>query len=195
MARSTPNVSSTDRGGFSVVPKRGVLALATTILAVLLLFSFKTGEQPGIADALPAAAVVGQPGRVTPGGVAVGATPRPTTPASGTTPAPTRPSATAVPGSAAPASASGTFTGDAIRTRYGDVQVAVVMDGGRIVDVQELQMPFDRRLSQQISDEAGPLLRSQVLQAQSAQIDGVSGASYTSQGFYLSLQSALAQAP
>ena len=69
------------------------------------------------------------------------------------------------------------------------------MNGGKIVDVQALQLPSDRRLSQQISEQAGPLLRSQVLRAQSADISGVSGASYTSQGYYDSLQSALAKVP
>jgi uncharacterized protein with FMN-binding domain len=89
--------------------------------------------------------------------------------------------------------ASGTFTGKAVQTAYGTVQIALVVQGGKIVDVQELQLPSDRRLSQQISAEAGPMLRDQVIHAQSDKINDVSGASYTSYGFYLSLQSALQQ--
>jgi uncharacterized protein with FMN-binding domain len=89
--------------------------------------------------------------------------------------------------------ATGTYTGDAVDTPYGAVQVAVVMQGGRITDVQELQLPSDRRLSAQISAYAGPRLRDEVIRAQSDNISGVSGASYTSYGFYQSLQSALSQ--
>jgi uncharacterized protein with FMN-binding domain len=180
-----PNASRTDSGGFSRVPKRGAVALVTTILAVLLLFSFKTDERSGSAGSLSA--------RGTPGPVAVAPRPSPTLrPAVGATAPPT--GAPAPPSSTGP-SPSGTFTGDVIDTRYGNVQVAVVLQAGQIVDVQELQMPSDRRLSAQISQEAGPLLRSEVLQVQSADIYGVSGASYTSYGFYESLQSALAKVP
>lgn len=88
---------------------------------------------------------------------------------------------------------SGTFTGDAIDTPYGTVQVALVVQDGQIVDVQELQLPNDRRLSAQISSEAGPILRDEVITAQGDNINSVSGASYTSYGFYKSLQSALHQ--
>lgn len=166
------------------MPKRGAVALATTVLAVLLLFSFKTTDQVSLARNLPAPAVVGGPPRTTPGPVSVGP---------GATPNPGR--ATPVPDQPAvgPATAAGTFTGDAVDTFYGTVQIALVVQDGKIVDVQELQMPSDRRLSAQISQEAGPILRSQVLRAQSANINGVSGASYTSYGYWESLQSALSQ--
>lgn len=182
------NALSTSPGGFSRVPRRGAVALVTTVLAVFLLFNFKTADQPALA-VLPTAAVVGAPGRTTPGPIALGPPARATRqPGPTATPAPSQP-----PPSGAPDAASGTFTGNAVETPYGTVQVAVKMQAGKIVDVQELQMPFDRRLSAQISQEAGPLLRSQVLRAQSADINGVSGASYTSYGYYQSLQSALAQ--
>lgn len=184
-----PNALHTERGSFSNVPKRGAVALVTTVLAVLLLFSFKTADPVPLAPGAPSIAVIGNPGRSqAPGPVAAGPSPRPT-------PAPTRgaPGATQPPATANAAQVSGTFTGDAIRTPYGNVQVAVVVDAGKIVDVQPLQMPFDRRLSAQISQQAEPILRSQVLRAQSAAIDGVSGASYTSEGYDRSLQSALAQ--
>lgn len=185
------NVSRTNASPYSSVPRRGAIALVTTVLAVILLFSFKTADPPGLGGAGPTSAAVGAPGRTqAPGPVAVGPTPTPAPRSTGggtTTATPTP--ATGQGGGAA----SGTFTGHVVRTPYGPVQVAIVMDGGKMVDVQELQLPSDRRLSQQISDYAGPILRSQALAAQSANIDGVSGASYTSDGFYQSLQSALSQ--
>jgi uncharacterized protein with FMN-binding domain len=87
-----------------------------------------------------------------------------------------------------------TVEGDAISTRYGDVQVRVVVAGGRLVDVQAVQLPSDRSRSQAISSDAGPQLRSEALRAQSARINTVSGATYTSDGYAQSLQSALDRA-
>jgi uncharacterized protein with FMN-binding domain len=194
----------TNQGGFSRVPKRGAVALVTTILAVVLLFSFRTSDPTTAANGLPNNGFVGAPAGATPGPVA--AAPRPTShPAAGATPAPRQslaPGVTPAPATpepqqpaATPAPITGTETvdGDPIDTFYGTVQIALVVQNGKIVDVQELQMPSDRRLSQQISAQAGPMLRSQALRSQSADINGVSGASYTSYGFWKSLQSALAK--
>ena len=170
------------------MPRRGAVALVTTVLAVLLLFGFKTGEQTSLARGLPSNVVVASPAQPTTRPVAGGSRPTqsPPSPAAGATAAPPQPTA-------GNAGVSGTFTGDAIDTPYGTVQIALVVQGGKIVDVNELQMPSDRRLSQQISAQAGPMLRNQVLRAQSANINGVSGASYTSYGYWQSLQSALSQ--
>jgi uncharacterized protein with FMN-binding domain len=87
-----------------------------------------------------------------------------------------------------------TVEGDAISTRYGDVQVRVVVSGGHLVDVQAVQLPSDRARSQAISSDSGPLLRNEALRAQSARINSVSGATYTSDGYAQSLQSALDRA-
>jgi uncharacterized protein with FMN-binding domain len=87
-----------------------------------------------------------------------------------------------------------TVEGDAISTRYGDVQVRVVVAGGHLVDVQAVQLPSDRSRSQAISSDAGPQLRNEALRAQSARINTVSGATYTSDGYAQSLQSALDRA-
>jgi uncharacterized protein with FMN-binding domain len=172
------------------VPKRGAVALVTTVLAVLLLFSFKPADQSR-ASGLPSNAAIGTP-PPTQAPVAVGQRPTPTPPPTGQPPSTQGPQATSQPnGNGGNSNATGTFTGDAINTPYGTVQIALVVQNGQIVDVQELQLPSDRQLSAQISREAGPMLRQEVLQAQSANIQGVSGASYTSYGFYLSLQSAL----
>ena len=84
-----------------------------------------------------------------------------------------------------------TITGPVVGTDYGNVQVQVTLQGSRIVDVQALQLPSDRSRSARISQYAGPRLRQEALQAQSANIDVVSGASYTSEGYAQSLQGAL----
>jgi uncharacterized protein with FMN-binding domain len=89
---------------------------------------------------------------------------------------------------------SGQYTGSAVQTPFGTVQVQVTMQNGKITDVQALQLPTGRGHTQQVSAYAGPQLRSEVLQAQSAQVDTISGATYTSQGYIQSLQSALDQA-
>lgn len=87
--------------------------------------------------------------------------------------------------------ADGTFTGSDFPNRFGDVQVRVVITGGRITDVQAVQLPSDRARSAYISQVAGPMLRTEVLQAQNAQIDIVSGATYTSESYAQSVESAL----
>jgi uncharacterized protein with FMN-binding domain len=77
-----------------------------------------------------------------------------------------------------------------VDTRFGTVQVQVTVEGGTIVDVTALQLPTGGRNSQE-SAYAEPILRSEALQAGSASIDTVSGATYTSMGYIQSLQSAL----
>lgn len=79
--------------------------------------------------------------------------------------------------------------------QYGDVQVQVTYSGGQITDVTALNLPTGDSRSQQISAIAGPQLASQAMTAQSASIDGVSGATYTSTGYQASLQSAIDQIP
>lgn len=179
------------------MPKRGAVALVTTIFAVVLLFSFKTSDQTTLGRGLPTDALIGAP----PGTTATpAATATPRSGRSGSTAPPEQagpPAPAVTPAPSQPVTAgngtNGTFTGQAIDTAYGTVQIALVVQDGKIIDVQELQLPSDRRLSQQISAQAGPILRSEVLHAQSDNINAVSGASYTSYGFYESLQSALAQ--
>ncbi len=92
------------------------------------------------------------------------------------------------------ATANGVFTGQDVPNRFGDVQVRVVITDGRISDVQALRLPSDRAQSAYISQVAGPMLRTEVLQAQSANIDIISGATYTSESYAQSLESALQQA-
>ena len=87
----------------------------------------------------------------------------------------------------------GTFNGST-DTAYGTVSIGVVISGGKITDVKFLQMPSDQGHSREVTAYAEPLLKQTTLQAQSANIDFVSGATSTSNGFEQSLQAALDQA-
>jgi uncharacterized protein with FMN-binding domain len=93
---------------------------------------------------------------------------------------------------AAPASKSGTFTGPAVFVNYGTVQVKITVANGRITDAVAVQAPSGR--NDRYTQMAVPILKQQTLTAQSANIKGASGASYTSYGWFKSLQGALADA-
>ncbi|WP_405946835.1 FMN-binding protein [Streptomyces prunicolor] len=84
-----------------------------------------------------------------------------------------------------------TVTGGTAQTRWGPVQVKITVKNGRITDVTAVQSPSDNPRDQEINSYALPELRREVLSAQSASIDTVSGATYTSDGYRQSLQSAL----
>jgi len=92
----------------------------------------------------------------------------------------------------AKSTANGTFTGPSVFVSYGNVQVEITVRDGKIVDAQALQSPNGR--SQRFSDYSLPQLRQETLAAQSSSINNISGASYTSYGWYKSLQGALAKA-
>jgi uncharacterized protein with FMN-binding domain len=85
----------------------------------------------------------------------------------------------------------GNYTGDVADAFYGNVQVMAVIQGGQITDVQFLDYPHDRRVSMFINSQAMPYLTTEAIQAQSAQVDIISGATLTSEAFIQSLQSAL----
>lgn len=87
-----------------------------------------------------------------------------------------------------------TFTGDAFSTQWGDVQVEATVSDGTLVSVTTLSYPDNDGHSANLNATAVPTLEQQAVEAQSASIDGVSGASYTSAAFAQSLQSALTQA-
>ena len=164
------------------MPKRGAVALITTICALVLLFTFKT---PSTASGLGTALIS------TAGTAANSSAPVATSGATATagTTATTSPTATTTTGS----TADKVVTGTAVSFRYGTVQVQVTVSGGAITDITTLQAPGDGR-SGQISQYAVPILQSEALSAKSAQIDLVSGATYTSEAYAQSLQSALDQA-
>ncbi|MFK0010097.1 FMN-binding protein [Paenarthrobacter sp. NPDC090520] len=84
-----------------------------------------------------------------------------------------------------------TYDGAAVQTRFGTVQVQVTIQGGKITEVTALQLTDAERKSAQISSRAAPVLRSEVLQAQSASVQTVGGATVTSDAYLTSLQAAL----
>jgi uncharacterized protein with FMN-binding domain len=88
----------------------------------------------------------------------------------------------------------GSFTGTSVSTRYGSVQVEITVSGGKITDVAALHLTDAEQRSVEISNEAAPILRSEVLAAQSASVATVSGATFTTEGYLTSLQSALDKA-
>lgn len=105
--------------------------------------------------------------------------------------------ATTAPVTTAPAtnsktSINGTFTGPSINVNYGNVQVKITVVDGRITDAVAVKAPSGR--NDRWTNMAVPILKAQTLAAQSANIQGASGASYTSYGWHTSLQGALAQA-
>jgi uncharacterized protein with FMN-binding domain len=106
-----------------------------------------------------------------------------------TTKAPTQAPTTPAPSTSAPAGNSGTFTGPTENTQYGPVEVQIVVSNGRITSANDIIGPADN-----IGANAVGQLNSEVLSAQNANIQAVSGATYTSQGYISSLQSAVNQA-
>jgi len=126
------------------------------------------------------------------------AKPAATKKATATQPAATQ-SATATPSAttttAAPAASTvkdGTFTGPSVYVNYGNVQVQITVVNGRITDAVAVKAPSGK--NDRYTNMAVPILKQQTLKAQSANIQGASGASYTSYGWFTSLQGALADA-
>ncbi|MFD5288115.1 FMN-binding protein [Streptomyces rochei] len=143
--------------------RRAVLAGAATGSGIVLLLSLKPASDPGAASA------------------AGGAAP----PVAAQSPQGGR-------GEGAGAGA-GTFTGDAVDTQYGPVQVRLTVSGGRITGAAAVQAPEGGR-STQVTADAVPKLNQAAVTAGGADIDAVSGATYTSAGYKQSLQSALDKA-
>jgi uncharacterized protein with FMN-binding domain len=98
-------------------------------------------------------------------------------------------SATAAPVATGPV--DGTYDGSVVNTRFGTVQVQAVISGGNITDVIAVKLTDADRKSVQISQQVAPMLRSEVLTAQSAKVANISGGTYTTQGYLQSLQAAL----
>ena len=150
--------------------RRALAALAATIIGVYWVVTFK------VTAAQIEVPVVSVP------------SPR-VTPAPGRTAPPTARTTSSPPSLAA---AGGTpFTGATVETQFGPVQVEIAVSGGKLLDVEALQLPSDRSRSARISQYSAPILRSEAIQAQSARVDIVSGATYTSRAYALSLDSAL----
>ncbi|MBM6400376.1 FMN-binding protein [Phycicoccus sonneratiae] len=187
--------------------------LLSTISALVLLFSYHTSTNSGSASAVAtgtadaAANGTGDTGTTGSDGTGTsdqGATDQGSTD-SGTdgsddsgataTPTPTPSTDSGSTGSdGSSGSSSGTFTGDAVQTRYGPVQVEITVAGGKITKSVVTQVPWNDHRDQEINSYAVPILNDEAVRAQSADIDMVSGATFTSDGYIQSLQSAIDQA-
>ncbi len=190
----------------SRIPVRGALALALTVGGMSLLLSFRTPADTGPATVRAVAAQPSATEELIP--AALPADPSP----AATDPTPTRrpfagvtestadeadgedptAAATATDEGAA-AAAAVRLVGEPVAIRWGEVQVAVTLEGGDIIDVESLALPLGDRHSSGINQRAEPVLRQQAIAIDSADVDVVSGATYTSRAYALSLQSALDQ--
>ncbi len=167
---------------------RGTLVFAGALVAMGATTFARFGGLPGGADQASTGGVAA--GATTAGGTTSGSASAGTS--AGTAAGTTAPDP-ATTGTGDTTSATVTVPGDVVQTRYGPVQVALTLTGGTITDVQTLQSPSAQRESSQISARSTPVLAQEVLAAQSAQIDTVSGATYTSEGYRQSVQSVLDQ--
>lgn len=172
--------------------KKIVYAVLATVTGLVLLFSYRTS----LEAVAPAAGGTSAPAKSTSGS---GTSASGSGTATGSSGAASGSGASTSSGSSSATSSSsglkdGSFTGQAVDTRYGAVQVAITVSGGRITDVSVPQYPNSERRDQEINTQALPILVSETKSAQSAQIDMVSGATFTSDGYTQSLQSAIDQA-
>ena len=162
--------------------RRIVFAVMSTLTAVVLLFGYRTSTPSSGIASTPVAAAAPDGAGTRP---EVAASPAPTSAAPATAPA--GPGQVATPPAAAPRAVAG----QSVHTRWGPVQVQITVSAGTVTDIAVLQQPDGNQRDLEINSRALPVLTQEALQAQSSQIDSVSGATYTSQGYQMSLQSAL----
>lgn len=158
-------------------------AVMGTITALVLLFSYRTSAPPVTTEAT----TEDDPGTAAEPSAGSSVTPSATASPSHKSKASASP--TTAPASSA--GASGSYTGDAVQTRYGPVQVKITVEGGTLTDVTAVKYPNGSRHDQQVNSRAIPILNDEALSAQNAKIDAVSGATITSNAYIESLQSAL----
>jgi uncharacterized protein with FMN-binding domain len=156
--------------------KRAILAAASTVASLVLLLSFKTHGPSAVAT--PPAAVSN--------GTNSGG--------NDTSSATTTKNKAKAKKSTTTSRAASTYTGSAADTRYGPVRVRVTVANGKVTNAEAVVYPTSAALDQQINSYAIPQLNSEATSASSANIDMISGATFTSQGYIASLQSALDQA-
>jgi uncharacterized protein with FMN-binding domain len=150
--------------------RKMMFAVIVTAIGLALLLSFKPHDVAGLAPPPPSAVQTRHPGQPDPGN-------------GGQTSALSSPCAASA--------GTRTVDGDSVNTRWGPVQVRITVTGSKITDVLALRSPDANRRDLEISAVALPVLRQETLSAQSAKIDAVSGATYTSDGYTRSLQSAI----
>ncbi|MFI7437112.1 FMN-binding protein [Micromonospora haikouensis] len=156
--------------------RRITVWLLSTVAALVLLFSYKTSTMGAGGESSAIAAGTG-------GDAGTGSSTTGTDTGSSGTDAGT--------GTGSSGTGSGRYDGSVAQTRWGPVQVRITVSGGKITDVTALQVPDGNHRDQQINDYAVPILRQSALAAQSADIDTVSGATVTSDGYRESLQAAI----
>jgi uncharacterized protein with FMN-binding domain len=153
--------------------RRVILAGVNTVVGLILLLSFKTHAVPATPVTPPA--VISGPGTTT-NTTTIGSL--------GSGPG----------GSSTATAATKSVTGDSVQTRYGPVRVRITVTNGQVTAVDAVEYPTAKARDLEINARAIPQLNQETLAAQSAQIDMVSGATYTSTGYVDSLQSALDKA-
>jgi len=158
------------------------LGVASVALGALLIANLKAPEDIAVSGASQNGGSTGGSGHTSTTGGSTGG---------GSTPAPNATSSNGTSGGTT--TGTKTVTGTLIETRYGPVQVQATITNGKIATVTATQLPSGGR-SGRISDYAVPILSGEAMTAQSAQIDLVSGATYTSSAYEQSLQAALDQA-
>ena len=166
--------------------RRITIWLLSTVSALVLLFSYHTSTSSASSPS-----IVAESGTDT--GTTSGDTPSTGSGSTGTPSTGSGSTGTPSTGSGS-SSAATTYTGDAVMTRFGNVQVQITVQNGRITDSQVTQVPWNDHKDQEINSHAVPILNQEAVDAQSADIDMVSGATFTSQGYIGSLQSAIDQA-
>ena len=163
--------------------RRVLLAVTSTVAVLVLLLGFKSQSAPPVTRPSASAATgsTGSTGSTDSGSTGTGST------------------GTGSTGSGSSGSGSGstsgtkTVTGDAADTRYGPVQVKLTATNGKITSIDAVEYPQESPRDQEINSYAIPELNQEALASSSANIDIISGATYTSEGYLQSLQSALDQ--
>jgi uncharacterized protein with FMN-binding domain len=165
--------------------KRSVIAAAATVAGLVALLDYKSSGSIRRSNVSVGA-----------GSRATTSTTAPPTSAPATSPSTNGSAATSPtsPTTTAPAATSGTYTGQDVVYRYGDIQVQITVAGGRITHISIPQESATDPRSQSINSQAVPILTSEALSAQNLNFDVVSGATFTSYAFAQSFQSALTQA-
>lgn len=175
--------------------RRIAFAVMSTISGLVLLFSYHTSTNSGTVVAAKPSGGTGASG---PAGSSSSASSPSSSGSSGSS-APSASSGSSGSSSSSSSSsgsstASGTYTGTSANTRWGPVQVQITVQNGKITAAQAVVYPQNNGRDVQINSEAVPTYNQEVVQAQSAQIDAISGATVTYNGYVQSLQSALDQA-
>ncbi|MFD0410052.1 FMN-binding protein [Kitasatospora sp. NPDC127116] len=175
--------------------RRAVVTSAATAAGVVLLLSLKPHEAAGPAPVIGSGPGTGAgQGTAAGSGTDSGTGAEVSAPSNAPAPSASAPASTSAPAPAPAAGATRKVSGDTVNTRYGPVQVQVTLAGSRITAVDVVKYPSAERRDREINTSALPVLNQEAIAAQSARIDVVSGATYTSDGYVRSLQSALDRA-